>query len=267
MNNYHIKHGDGQWLQRYNYTQKLLMVTLIYLSIIYYGSCILLVLFMIDIYTLLFFYSFSKIYSIVMCQLIIATAFMSMATFHEPTRIILKSYPCLSIITSITTLGILIALASSEYLRRKSPVNYIFLFLITLALSFLLAVSVSQYYPNQVILALGIATVICFALTIFSLQTKIDFTVMGSFLMVALIILLITSTVVILIPEKLMTLITACVGSIIYSMYLIYDTQIMVGSNHRYSITPREYILGVLTIYIDIINIFKDILMIIVIGD
>ncbi|XP_027848928.2 protein lifeguard 1-like [Aphis gossypii] len=208
-----------------------------------------------------------KIYSIVMCQLIIATTFLSMATFHEPTRIILKSYPCLSIITSITTLGILIALACSEYLRRKSPVNYIFLFLITLALSFLLAVSVSQYYPNQVLLALGIATIICFAFIIFALQTKIDFTVMGSFLMVAIIILLVASTVVILIPGKLMTLITACVGSIIYSMYLIYDTQIMVGNNHRYSITPREYILGVLAIYIDIINIFKDILTIIVIGD
>jgi len=202
-----------------------------------------------------------------MCQLITATAFMSMATFHEPTRIILKSHPCLSIITSIITLGILIALACSEYLRRKSPVNYIFLFLITLALSFLLAVSVSQYYPNQVLLALGIATIICFALIIFALQTKIDFTVMGSFLMVAIIILLVASTVVILIPGKLMTFITACVGSIIYSMYLIYDTQIMVGSNHRYSITPREYILGVLAIYIDIINIFKDILTVIVIGD
>ncbi|XP_025198160.1 protein lifeguard 3-like, partial [Melanaphis sacchari] len=195
-----------------------------------------------------------KIYSIVMCQLLIAIAFISMATFHDPTRLLLKSYPSLSIITSIITLGILIALASSENLRRKSPYNYIFLFVITLALSFLLAVSVSRYYPRQVLSALILATIICFGLTIFALQTKIDFTVFGSFLMVAVTILLVASVVVILFPEKLMTLIIACVGSIVYSLYLIYDTQMMVGSNHMYVITPREYVLAVLSIYIDIIN-------------
>ncbi|XP_026819233.1 protein lifeguard 1-like [Rhopalosiphum maidis] len=208
-----------------------------------------------------------KIYGIVLCQLLIAIAFMTVATFHDPTRLFLKSYPSLRIITSIITLSILITLAFCEKLRRKSPINYIFLFVITIALSFLLAVTVSRYYPKQVISALSLATIICFALTIFALQTKIDFTVMGSSLMVAIIILLVASTVVILYPAKLMTLIIACTGSIIYSFFLIYDTQMMVGSNHRYSITPKEYILAVLAIYIDVINIFSDIFTVIVVGD
>ncbi|XP_060848134.1 protein lifeguard 1-like [Rhopalosiphum padi] len=208
-----------------------------------------------------------KIYGIVLCQLLIAIAFMTVATFHDPTRLFLKSYPSLRIITSIITLSILITLAFCEKLRRKSPINYIFLFVITIALSFLLAVTVSRYYPKQVLSALSLATIICFALTIFALQTKIDFTVMGSTLMVAIIILMVASIVVILYPAKLMTLIISCAGSIIYSFFLIYDTQMMVGSNHRYSITPKEYILAVLAIYIDVINIFSDIFTIIVVGD
>lgn len=209
------------------------------------------------------FCSFSKVYSILMCQLLITLTFVAMATLHDATRAYVKSHPGLSIIAIIITFGTLIALACCENLRRKSPTNFILLFVFTLAESFLLAVSVSRYYPEQVLLALGLTTLICFALTIFAFQTKIDFTVMGGFLTVAVIVLLVASIVAIFFPGKLMTLIIASAGAIIFSLYLIYDTQMMVGGDHKYSISPEEYIFAALTIYVDIINIFMYILAII----
>lgn len=210
-----------------------------------------------------YFYSFSKVYSILMCQLLVTLIFVAMATFHDATRLYIKLHPGLSIIAIIITFGTLIALACCEDLRRKSPTNFILLALFTLAESFLLAVSVSRYYPEQVMLALGLTTLICFALTIFAFQTKIDFTVMGGFLTVAVIVLLVASIVAIFFPGKLMTLIIASAGAIIFSLYLIYDTQMMVGGDHKYSISPEEYIFAALTIYVDIINIFMYILAII----
>jgi len=205
----------------------------------------------------------SKVYSILMCQLLITLIFVAMATLHEPTKIYIKQHSGLAIIAIIITFGTLIALACCEDLRRKSPTNFILLFVFTLAESFLLAVSVSRYYPEQVLFALGLTTLICFALTIFALQTKVDFTVMGGFLMVAAIVLLVVSIVGIFFPGKLMTLIIASAGAIIFSLYLIYDTQMMMGGEHKYSISPEEYIFAALNIYVDIINIFMYILAII----
>jgi len=202
-----------------------------------------------------------------MCQLLFALAFVTVATFHDPTKLYIQSYPGLSIIASIITLSILIVLAWSEHLRRKSPINFIFLFMVTLALSFLLATSVSHYYPNHVLFALSLATLICFGLTMFALQTKIDFTVMGGFLMICIIVLLTASIVSLFFPETIMTLLIACVGSIIYSLYLIYEIQILINGNHEYSISPDEYILAALTIHVDIVNALMNMLVMMVLDD
>jgi len=87
---------------------------------------------------------------------------------------------------------------------------------------------------------------------------------MGGFLTVVVIILLVASIIItIFFSGKLMTLVIASAAAIIFSLNIIYDTQIMVGGEHKYSITPEEYIFAALTIYVDIINIFKYILCII----
>ncbi|XP_060857753.1 protein lifeguard 1 [Metopolophium dirhodum] len=204
-----------------------------------------------------------KVYSILMCQLIITLIFVGMATLHDETRTYVKTHPWLTIIAFVITFAILIALACCENVRRKSPLNYILLFVFTLSKSFLLAVSVSLYYPEQVLLALGLTILICFALTIFAFQTKIDFTVMGGFLLIAVIVLFVGSIVALFFPGKMTILIIASAGAIIFSLYLIYDTQMMVGGDHKYSISPEEYIFAALTIYVDIVNIFIYILAII----
>lgn len=52
-------------------------------------------------------------------------------------------------------------------------------------------------------------------------------------------------------------------GALIFSMYIVYDTQLMMGGSHKYSIDPEEYIFAALNLYLDIINLFMYILMII----
>jgi len=103
-----------------------------------------------------------------MCQLLVTLLFVAMATFHTNTKNYIKSHPGLSFIAIIITLGTFIAFTCCQNLRRKSPTNYIVLFVFTLAESFLLAVSVSRYYPEKVLLAFGLTILICFALIIFT---------------------------------------------------------------------------------------------------
>lgn len=44
--------------------------------------------------------------------------------------------------------------------------------------------------------------------------------------------------------------------------HLIDDTQLIMGGNHKFSLSPEEYILGAITLFLDIINIFLYILRI-----
>ncbi|PNF18385.1 hypothetical protein B7P43_G12481 [Cryptotermes secundus] len=111
--------------------------------------------------------------------------------------------------------------------------------------------------------AFAVAIVFCFGLTIFAIQTKWDFTGMGGALFVTLIILVIFGIVAIFIPGKIMNLIYASCGALLFSLYLIYDTQLMIGGEHKYSISPEEYIFAALNLYLDIVNIFLYILRII----
>ena len=45
--------------------------------------------------------------------------------------------------------------------------------------------------------------------------------------------------------------------------YLVFDTQLMMGGKHKYSISPEEYIFAALNLYLDIINLFLFILTIV----
>jgi len=51
-------------------------------------------------------------------------------------------------------------------------------------------------------------------------------------------------------------------GALIFSCYLVYDIQLMMGGNHSYSLSPEEYIFAALNIYLDIVNLFLYILLI-----
>ena len=52
-------------------------------------------------------------------------------------------------------------------------------------------------------------------------------------------------------------------GALVFSLYLVYDTQLMLGGKHKYALSPEEYIFAALNIYLDVINLFMYILMIV----
>ena len=53
------------------------------------------------------------------------------------------------------------------------------------------------------------------------------------------------------------------IGALIFSLYIVYDTQLMMGGKHKYALDPEEYIFASLNLYLDIINLFMYILMIV----
>ena len=52
-------------------------------------------------------------------------------------------------------------------------------------------------------------------------------------------------------------------GALVFSLYIIYDTQLMMGGKHKYALDPEEYIFAALNIYLDVVNLFLYILMLV----
>jgi len=92
--------------------------------------------------------------------------------------------------------------------------------------------------------------------------TKTDLTGMGPYLMVFGIILLIFGIVAIFWRDPIVQLIYSCLGALLFGIYLIYDTQLVMGT-HQYSYSLDDAYLAAIQLYIDIIQLFLNILRIV----
>ena len=204
-----------------------------------------------------------KVYSILMCQLVVTVAFIAFFLYCDPVKEYAEDHVGLFIAAAVMSFVLIIALACCENLRRKYPHNIILLSLFTLCEGFLLGAAASTYDADAVLIAAGITTAVVLAITLFSFQTKYDFTMMGGMLFVALIILILFGFLTIFLHNKIVELVYASLGALIFSMYLVYDTQIMMGGGKQYALSPEEYIFAALNLYLDIINLFLFILRIV----
>lgn len=199
-----------------------------------------------------------------MVQLLITMGFIALFTFHDGTIKWVSRYPWLIFLALGVYLVTIIAMSCCTNVRRNAPMNYIFLILFTISQSFLLGITASHFEAIEVLMAIGITAAICLALTLFAFQTKWDFTTMGGILVCFSTILLIFMIIVWFIPNNnIWRLAVSCLAVLLFSMYLVYDTQLIIGGKHKYSISPEEYIFAALSLYLDIINIFLHILTII----
>lgn len=201
-----------------------------------------------------------KVYLILTVQLAITMAFISLFMYHAPAKMFVAQNPWIGITAFITMFAVLIIMACCGEMRRKTPHNFIFLAMFTAAQGLMLGIVATQYNSNQVLMAVGITGVICIGLTLFSFQTKWDFTMMGGFLFVGLLVVFVFGIIVAFFPGSAANSVYSVCGALLFSLYLIYDTQLMIGGNHKYSISPEEYIFAALNLYLDIINIFLFIL-------
>lgn len=203
-----------------------------------------------------------KVYSILSIMLIVWASIVAAFTLSDGA----KGFAARNRLFVYLAMGVsivsLLTLACCGSVRRQFPMNFICLAIFTLAQSISFGFIVAFYNTKIVLLALVITAVICIAITIFAMQTKIDFTVYTGFALVAGIVLMLFGLVTIFVQMKLLQIIYSCLGALIFGFYLIMDTQSIVGGSHKNQLSPEEYIFGAITLFTDIINIFLFILQI-----
>lgn len=93
-------------------------------------------------------------------------------------------------------------------------------------------------------------------ISLFAVNSKRDFSAMGKMLMIALIILVVGSLINIFLGSPLLQLLIAGVGALLFSAFILFDTQNIVRGAYE---TPIE---GAIALYLDVFNLFVSLLQI-----
>ncbi len=164
-----------------------------------------------------------------MSQLAITIGFIFLFLVYDPIREWFHSNFWIHWVLIILTFITVIVLSCFSEIRRKYPVNIIILFAFTLLESLLLGSISATYETYTVFMAIGVTGIIVVGLTIFSFQTKYDFTGKGTYLFVFLLVLFGFGIIAAIIRSRILSIVYGSIGALIFSFYIVYDTQLMMG--------------------------------------
>eukprot|EP00928_Gymnodinium_smaydae_P056540 TRINITY_DN3990_c0_g1_i1.p1 TRINITY_DN3990_c0_g1~~TRINITY_DN3990_c0_g1_i1.p1 ORF type:complete len:280 (-),score=67.45 TRINITY_DN3990_c0_g1_i1:76-840(-) len=205
----------------------------------------------------------SKVYSLLSVQLLLTAAIAAPFVLSEPVRVYIATAGLpLVILASVLNLAFLCAMVCpcgcQENLRRF-PTNYLLLGGFTVSEGFLVGVCCSFYSVGSVLLAVVCTAVLVGALTAYATHTQRDFTGFGVYLFAAAVVLLIFGIFVLFFPFPFLHKVFCCLGILLFSFYLIFDTQLLIG-NGKLALGVDDYAFAALQLYMDIIQIFLYIL-------
>ncbi|KAM9352906.1 glutamate receptor, ionotropic, N-methyl D-aspartate-associated protein 1b (glutamate binding) [Symphorus nematophorus] len=202
-----------------------------------------------------------KVFLVLTAQLMVTFAFVAVFTFVDE----IKSFVRVNHWTYFVSFGVFLVsvcvISCCGSVRRRHPWNLVALSVLTLSMSYMVGMIASFHEVESVVMAVGITAVVCFTVVLFSLQTKYDFTSCYGVLFVSLIVLIIFGLLCIFIRDKILQIVYAGLGALLFTCFLAVDTQLLLG-NKELALSPEEYVFAALNLYTDIINIFLYILII-----
>lgn len=158
----------------------------------------------------------------------------------------------------ILELGVLFGLIA---FKRKAGLNLVLLFAFTFLSGLTLTPILGRTFAMPggaaiVAQAFTLTTVAFGALSVFAMNTKRDFTTMGKMLFITLIVVIVASIINIFMQSPIFQLAIASVSAILFSAYILYDTQNIIKGNYE---TPID---GAIALYLDFVNLFVSLLQI-----
>jgi len=204
-----------------------------------------------------------KVYGLLSAQLLltvlVATPFQLMDSVQ------LQSQTWLLGLSVMMTIMVVCAIACCKDMTRSYPYNYVILFTFTLFEAILVGFASASYTWQSVLLCAGLTATIFFGLTVFAFKTQTDFTGFGPMLFGALLSLMTWGLMTCIlaafgVPIDWAIMMYDLIGVLVFVGYIIYDTQLIVGGNHKHQFTIDDYVFAALNLYMDIIQLFLHLL-------
>lgn len=209
-----------------------------------------------------------KVYMILTSQLLFTLVFVTIFTLVESVKIFVTKYQWIYYVAYAVFIVTYFVLICVKKVRRTVPWNFICLFIFTAAFTYMTAMIAAYHKTYIVLIALAITVLVCVGVTIFAIQTKIDFTVCSGVLFVCSLVVLFFGIACMLVyafadpderTQKILQCVYGAICALLFSAYLIFDTQMLIG-NKKNSISEEEYIYAALQLYVDMVQIFLAIM-------
>ncbi|CAN6439634.1 unnamed protein product [Victoria cruziana] len=200
-----------------------------------------------------------KIYSILTLQLLLTVAVCAViVTVHPIANYLASTTPGLVIYIIVVVLPFII-LIPMYFCRQKHPYNFLLLALFTVSISFLVGLTCAFTSGRVILEAASVTAVLVVSLTLYTFWAASrghDFQFLGPFLFCSLVALICFGIIRIVFPfGKITNMIYGILGTIIFSGYIIYDTDNLIK---RYSYD--DYIWASVNLYLDILNLFLSLI-------
>ncbi|XP_059194701.1 protein lifeguard 1 [Centropristis striata] len=205
-----------------------------------------------------------KVYLTLMIQLLVTVGIICAFLYWDDLRFWVLDNYWFSFTMMAVVMVLIVALSCCDNLRRRVPLNFIALGLFTIAEGLMLG-SVAVYFEAEAVLwAVGATALVSLALTLFAMQSKWDFTGLNGSLWVFAWTLLSFALLCAILRSQYLYIVYACLGTLLFSLYLVFDTQLILGGKHRkYEVSPEEYVFAALNLYLDIVSLFLLLLQLI----
>jgi len=195
-----------------------------------------------------------KVYGLLSVQLSMTTLIGGVFLFTPGVKEFVQARPVFLFPAFILSIGLLIAL---HIKRKETPINLVLLACFTVVEAYTVGVLVTFFDQSVVIQAFFLTAAVVIGLTAFTFQTKRDFSNMGAALSTGLMVLILGGFLQIFLGNELTDTAMAVGGALLFSLFIIYDTQMIMTR-----LSAEEYILATIQLYLDIINLFIEILKI-----
>ncbi|NXW29257.1 LFG4 protein, partial [Phaetusa simplex] len=194
-----------------------------------------------------------KVYSILSVQVLLTTVTSAIFLYSTGVQAFVHERPALLLISGFGSLAVIVALT---LYRHQHPVNLYLLFgFCSLNDNLLLLFIVSFYEVSIVLQAFILTTAVFLGLTAYTLQSKRDFSKFGAGLFACLWILIFSGFLRLFFYSETIELVCAAAGALVFCGFIIYDTHLLM-----HKLSPEEYILAAINLYLDIINLFLHLL-------
>ncbi|EDV29304.1 uncharacterized protein TRIADDRAFT_49581 [Trichoplax adhaerens] len=190
-----------------------------------------------------------KVYGIVCTQLLLTTATCALFMFVPTLKAFIQTSHAIVFICMALTIVTLVALMMKQ---REAPTNmYLLMAFVSLVYSFTI-------YDSVIVLeAFFLTLAITTALTAFTFQSKYDFSAWGAGLISILWMLIVAGFLQLFFKSEAADMVLAIGGALLFCAFIIFDTQLILKR-----LSPEDYIIAAINLYLDIINLFIELLRI-----
>jgi modulator of FtsH protease len=178
----------------------------------------------------------------------------AVSTVETRNRVLRNTYWLLALSMIPTVLGAWVGLATGFSLFAATSPAMSMLAFFAIAFGFMFAIQKTKDGPSLIMLAFGGTGVIFASMATIATVSKRDFSGLGKWLFMGVIVLLLASVANVFLHLPALMLTVSVMAIVIFSAYMLFDVQRVVNGGET------NYITATLAIYLDLYNVFVNLL-------